>query len=358
MRIKKQLIIVGGGFSGVATAKEILKLCPDRFDVTLIDKNDYQLFYPALFKVATAPVEPSVVFEVSAIKFKDIFAGQNIKIIKSELSEVAANNNKIYLKPRGSNRQRLDYDYLVLALGSESKMEGLKLMSFADGLNIKNKLEEIFKTKPKHQEINIVVVGGGLSGCELMACLVSYSRKLADDFGHPQDLLRFKLIESGSRLLPSSSFWLSQKAEASLNEMGVKIVLNTRAGDADKEKSDLLVWTVGAKSNSLTEKLSKGFDNIFVADPINAQEAIRQGKYIAKVLKCIVFKKHRPRYKKGESIDIVEFGGNIALVDLGFIKLWGPLAKWLHLLAFVRYFSSVLSLKIAIAWLKKYNSIK
>jgi NADH:ubiquinone reductase (H+-translocating) len=357
MFVKKQLIIAGGGFSGVTLARELLKAAPERFDITLIDRNDYQLFYPALFKAATGPVDPSVAFEVSAIKFKDIFAGQNIKIIKGELAEVMPEQNKINLKPRGSSRPKLNYDYLVLALGSESKIQGLKLLSFEDALSLKNTLEEIFKTKAKHREINIVVVGGGLTGCELMAYLVRYGRKLADEFGHPQESLHFKLAEAGTTILPSASSWVRKKAGEYLGSLGVKIMLNTRLGDADKESADLLVWTVGAKPSFLLEQVPEGTGNIFITEAPTAQEAIRQGKYLAKVLKCIAIKKRRPRYKKGKSIYVAEFDGNIAFADLGFIKLQGRWAKWLHLVAFLRYFTGVLSFNKAVAWLKKYNNL-
>ena len=103
-----KVIIVGAGFAGLQAAKG---LSNSEFDVTIIDKNNYHLFQPLLYQVATAGLSPSEI----AIPIRNIFRSQNnLKVILDELIGIKPQFNKIITK-----NNIYSYDFLILATGSE-----------------------------------------------------------------------------------------------------------------------------------------------------------------------------------------------------------------------------------------------
>src|SRR4051794_24933940 len=105
--MKKKVVIVGGGFGGLAAAK---KFSHTEFDVTLIDKRNYHLFQPLLYQVATAALSPADI----AYPLRSILRGPNIEILLGHVSEI--NKEEKWLKTLEGNK--LEFDYLILACGS------------------------------------------------------------------------------------------------------------------------------------------------------------------------------------------------------------------------------------------------
>src|SRR3954465_14247964 len=101
-----RVVIVGGGFGGLAAAKALAK---QPFDVTLIDRNNHPLFQPLLYQVATAGLSPADI----ASPIRSIVAGQdNVRVILAEVSGVDTNSKEVIAEGRP-----IPYDYLVLATG-------------------------------------------------------------------------------------------------------------------------------------------------------------------------------------------------------------------------------------------------
>ena len=120
----KKIIIVGAGFAGLQTAKG---LATSSFDLTIIDKNNYHLFQPLLYQVATAGLSPADI----ALPIRNIFRSkQNVNVILDELIEIKPNINQIITR-----NNTYSYDFLILATGSELSYFGHdKWKMFSPGL--------------------------------------------------------------------------------------------------------------------------------------------------------------------------------------------------------------------------------
>ena len=362
--MKKNLIIIGGGFAGITLAKKLLKTARDRFSITLVDKNDYQLFYPAFFKALVSKKNLSEIFNVVAIKFERIFSKSDIKIVKREVKNVFPAQNKILLKEAGRNKgqNRLDYDYLVVAAGRETKVPGLTFQSFEDVLRLKERMENLFKNAEKNSVIEIEVVGAGATGCGLVGFLSEYACELSVKHKYSKNPAKLKIVDSHDCLLVGCSGWLQEKVSQSLKKMGVEIVTRTRF-DPAKETAPVVVWAVGAEpvrffDGEITEHLRlRGQSNVLVLEAVTAQSAIHRAKYISRALMRLLDKKELKPYGSNKDYNIVELGEKYAFADLGFIKLKGRMARWAHELALVRYLISVMGISKAVNWFKKYRGL-
>src|SRR6266403_1523790 len=137
----KNVVIIGGGFAGVAAGLELKKrLVGSDAEITLIDKNPYHLFTPSLYEVATSEVPQKNI----AIPFDKIFE-QGVKHIRGEVITVDPKANTLTLK----DTTKVAFDYLIIALGSEPAymgIPGLKQHSVAfkslhDAVEIKNQIK-------------------------------------------------------------------------------------------------------------------------------------------------------------------------------------------------------------------------
>ncbi len=387
-------------------AKEILKNS-DKFEVTLVDKKDYQLFQPVLFKAVSSLAEPSEIFSVAALKFSDIFKNEKIKILKKEVESLDFDNNKVILEAPGRGHSAREYDYLVFAAGSEPNFHGMEknkenvfaFSTFEDILGIKARLDYVFKNKAKREEVNIVVVGGGATGCTLITELLGYSRKLASLDGHPQQTVHFKLIV-GRDVLPALSSWMRKNVRKNLEKAGVEILSGsyvssfTNSGcvlaDGTAVPADVIVWAGGVKPSGLVQCFSqnnrheenhciylsptrhfgiRGHKNVFVlgdaayagrklsVEASTAQSAIHQAKYIADCLIREEKGKKMKNYHPIKSIGVVELGKNIAFTEVGPLRISGRLAGLVHEQGFYRYLKNILPGEEAALWLKEYRAL-
>lgn len=258
----KKVIIVGGGFAGINLIK---KLCKDnRFHVTLVDKNNYHFFPPLLYQVATAFIEPSNI----SYPFRRMFQKKtNLRFHMGILQKVNPDKNTIE-----TDTGELEYDYLVLALGTESnyfgmeqvKQNALPMKSIDDALNLRNHLllnmEEAVRTtdlKEKEKHLNIVIAGGGPTGVELAGMLAELGRNIAlKEYPEIKDLRsHLYLIDAGKTLLGPMSEKSQEEATRVLKKLGVHVINNTAVKDyndgvvllADGRtiNTNVLIWASG-----------------------------------------------------------------------------------------------------------------
>src|SRR6185312_11850211 len=112
----KKVVIVGGGFAGVNIVKHLWK--DKRFRVTMVDTNNYHFFPPLLYQVATAFIEPSNI----SYPFRRMFQEkQNVRFHYGSLVNILPSSNTIE-----TDTGLLTYDYLVLAMGTESNFFGME----------------------------------------------------------------------------------------------------------------------------------------------------------------------------------------------------------------------------------------
>jgi NADH dehydrogenase len=234
----KKVVLVGGGFAGINLIK---KLCKDkRFQVTLVDKNNYHFFPPLLYQVATAFIEPSNI----SYPFRRMFQKKsNLRFHMGTLLKVNPDKNTIE-----TDTGVLDYDYLILALGTESnyfgmeqvKKNSLPMKTIDDALNLRNHLlmnmeEAVRETDPKQKEkhLNIVIAGGGPTGVELAGMLAELGRNIAaKEYPEIKNLRQhLYLVDAGKVLLGPMSEKSQHEATTVLRKLGVHIINNTAVKD-------------------------------------------------------------------------------------------------------------------------------
>ena len=264
---KKRVVIVGGGFGGLKLAR---KLKNDQFQVVLLDKNNYHLFQPLLYQVATAGIEPSAI----SFPFRKIFKKRKYFHIRICEARRVIPEQKLLETSIGA----IDYDYLVIATGCYTNYFGnnkmaektMSLKTTAEALYNRNQVLESFEkaqntTDPKEREklMTFIIVGGGATGIELSGALAEMRK-----FILPQDYpdldmkkMRIVLIDAGSRLLSAFSEKSSEEVRDYLQKKGVEVKVNSKVVDYENDLLTLgdgtvlpsanIYWVAGVKANSL-----------------------------------------------------------------------------------------------------------
>lgn len=258
----KKVVIAGGGFAGINLIKHLCK--DNRFQITLVDKNNYHFFPPLLYQVATAFIEPSNI----SYPFRRMFQKKsNLRFHMGSLVKVNPEKNILE-----TDTGELEYDYLVLSLGTETnyfgmervKQNALPMKSIDDALNLRNHLllnmEKAVRTTDiieKEKHLNIVIAGGGPTGVELAGMLAELGRNIAlKEYPEIKDLRsHLYLIDAGKVLLGPMSEKSQQEATRVLKKLGVHVIINTAVKDytdgtvylADGRTIDtnVLIWASG-----------------------------------------------------------------------------------------------------------------
>ena len=395
--LKKTAVIVGGGFGGVRAA---LDLARHKYDlkVILIDKNGYHSYPADFYKLLRppsgrqehfSPEKFRLMFSSVTISLAEIFEGrESVQILIDEAAGFDLEKNLVNL----ASGEKIKYDWLILATGSVTnfydipglKPRALEFKTTADALNCRNAVDEVFERKGKHELINIVIGGGGFTGCEVAAELACFTKILAQIHGHPQENILISIVEASSQISGSLGGWAIKKAERRLKKLGIKIILNEPIVDVQDRsvalKSggvlnfDVLLWTAGVKANPICQKIGRvkfegnfclvvdkylrigDHHNIFVIGdaaycqgfdekplPMTGQTAISQGAYVAYSIKRILHHRKVFKYHPRESKFIMPLGQKYAIADLGWLKISGFLPWYLKRLVALKYFLSILS---------------
>lgn len=382
----KHIVIVGGGFAGVAAGLKLVKnLKGHDVQITLIDKNFYHLFTPSLYEVASSEVPLKNI----AIPLSVIFP-KHVEILKDEVSAINTQEQKIVLKEA---QKELSFDYLIIAVGSEPAymhIPGLEensvgLKSIQDAVMIKNKLKELGqREKDKDKKVQVVIGGGGFAGTELVAELVTYDDRLEKEFNLNRDCLDLTVIQGSDKLLKELSPRVSTLATKRVNFPNVHLAFGGHIKEVTKTtvltddgKSypyDLLIWTGGVTPNRLAKNSNlpvtdhgaitvnnflqvTGTENIFaVGDvaafldpktgkpvPTVAQVAEEQGaiagENVARLIKKLPLKPYPYRHFGY----VVPLRGRFAVAELMYgIYLQGFLGWCLQQLVYLRYLLGIL----------------
>lgn len=282
----KKVLIIGGGFAGLACAQ---KLADDpRFQVTLIDRENHHLFQPLLYQVATTSLAaPDIARSLRGIVAKN----ENISVLLDKVTSI-----DLTTKVARSQEHQYHFDYLVLACGAKTSFFGndqwadhtfgLKSLDDAQRIrgNVLHALEKAESTEDPRERrrlMTILLVGGGPTGVELAGAFSDLVRRaLRSDFRHidPAEL-NILLVQSGDRLLEPFEPELSEYAKRRLQDLGVTVILGPRVNDIQPGRAHLsepsssslvdedgwieaetIIWAAGVESHSLTRQLGIATD--------------------------------------------------------------------------------------------------
>lgn len=232
---RERIVIVGGGFGGLQLAR---KLRRGPYQVVLIDRNNYHQFQPLFYQVAMAGLEPSSI----VFPFRKLFQGaKNFYIRMAEVTHVDPVARRLET-PLG----HCNYDHLVIATGADTNYYGnedlsqhtLPMKSVSEALYLRNNILDDYEdalTTPdygsRQELIDIVIVGGGPTGVELAGSLAEMKKHvLPKDYPElrVEEEVDIYLIQAGDSLLKGMSEESSTKALRYLQNLGVKVLLDSR----------------------------------------------------------------------------------------------------------------------------------
>lgn len=323
-------MIVGAGFGGLELAKG---LSSADAEITVVDRNNYHLFQPLLYQVATAGLAaPDIAYPIRSV----LRGSKNTSVLMAEVTGLDTRKQQVL-----TSKGQLSYDYLVLATGSQYNYFGHdewepvapNLKSIPSALEIRERILKAFEdaeAEPnetrRKQLMTIVLVGAGPTGVELAGAIAELTRRaLAQDFRRIDPAsARVVLVDAGPRVLASFPESLSRKARVRLEHMGVEVRTDAKVNRVDSEgvqigeemiPSSTIVWTAGVKASPAAQWLGvetdrsgrvpvkpdltvEGHPNVFVIGdtaaalgddgkpfPGLAPVAMQQGRYVAKILR-------------------------------------------------------------------------
>jgi NADH dehydrogenase len=370
---KPIVIIVGGGFGGLAAAKA-LKNAP--VEVILIDRSNHHLFQPLLYQVATSVLGPGQI----ASSIRGILKNnENTTVLLGEVTGVDVSARSIIANSADRTDVALPYDYLILATGVqqsyfghpeyEQHAPGLKCL--ADAVALRNRILRAFELAEaeedpaRHQNLlTFVLVGGGPTGVEMASAIAVLIRiTLKKEFRRIDPAsARIVLVDHGTRPLATFAPELSDAAKRHMERLGIEIRLGQSVDGVDEhgvvvagERIDAktVIWTAGVAASPAAKWLNAetdhagrvriqpdlsipGHPEVFVAGdtasleqdgkplPGVAQVAIQQGRYAADLIRRKVTGKPAPApfsyFDKG---NLAVVGKNFAVLESHKVKLSG-----------------------------------
>lgn len=373
--IAKHVVIVGGGFAGLEAAKILAR--DERIHLTIIDSNNYHLFQPLLYQVATAALSPAEI----AMPIRAVLRSRpNTLVIMASVKSIDRDQSKVILE----DDRAISFDYLILATGMTNSYFGHSdwekyapgLKSLEDAIEIRKRILTAFEkaeqtSDPKLRDafLTFVVVGGGPTGLELAGAISEIARySVARDFVNIRPALaKIYLIEAGDALLSTFHPEIWDKAKDAVEKLGVEVLLKTRVTGIDADgvvlndkriEAKIILWAAGVKPSPLTTQLGCDLDrggrvlvredlttsnaeNIFVTGdiaavrwydgkfvPAMAPGAMQQGRHAARSILRDLAGKPREKFTFKDKGSMATIGRASAVCDLGPMRISGFIA-WL-----------------------------
>ncbi len=396
-----RVVIVGAGFGGLEAA---YRLAGAKVSITLIDRRNHHLFQPLLYQVATASLATSdIAWPIRAL-LRD---RREVKTLFATVSDVDAVRRCVQLED-GSEEP---YDTLVLATGArhayfghdewETWAPGLKTLE--DATTLRRHILVAFERAERETDparraarLTFVIVGAGPTGVELAGTIIELARHtLPPDFRNIDTRkARVVLIEAGSRVLAGFPDDLSAYAQASLEKIGVEVVLGQPVTEIDRDgvvyggqrlDAKTKIWAAGVRASPAAEWLDApadragrvqvepdltipGHPEIFaIGDTVSidawdgkpvpgiAPAAKQQGRHVAAMIKARLRGKTTGPFRYKHSGSLAQIGKRLAVIDFGRIKLKGSIAWWIWGIAHIYFLIGLRHrMAVALSWLWIY----
>lgn len=369
------VVIVGAGFGGMRCAAGLRQA---KVRTTLIDRNNYHLFQPLLYQVATAGLSPGDI----AVPVRPLFRDHSgVRVLLGTVTGVDVEKQAVML-----DTQAIPYDYLVLATGATHSYFGNDhwanhapgLKGVADAIDIRRRILTAFERAEAESDptqraslLTFLIVGGGPTGVELAGAIAELAR-----FGMDKEFRTFDpaqarilLVQSAPRLLPTFPESLSATAQRSLEKLGVEVLVGSRVEDIDADgvvvnggriPANTVLWAAGVAASRAATWLKvaadpvgrirvngdltvPGLDNVFAIGDTAASQgwngnlvpglapAARQGgAYVARQIRARADGKNSdPTFRYRHLGSLATIGRKAAVADFAFIRLSGEPAWWL-----------------------------
>lgn len=369
MSNRKHVVIIGGGFGGISVAKKLKKA---DVDITIIDKNNHHLFQPLLYQVATAALSPGDI----AVPIRAILGQRKgLKVLLGKVISINKDKKQVSLE----SGRHITFDYLVLAPGAQYNYFGNEdwkqhapgLKSVGDALQIRERIllslekaEQLEDPKLRESYLTFVVIGGGPTGVEMASAIGEIAKRnmMRDYNTFSKNETRIFLVEAAPKILNGYPDLLSERARESLEEMGVRVLLNTPVTDISHHKVTFsegaintpnIIWAAGVAASPLLSSLETeqdrtrrvfvnddlsipGYSNIFVIGdaahkedeegnplPALAPVAIQQGEFLGSMIRNEINEKERNSFHYVDKGTMATIGRAKAVADIKGFKLSG-----------------------------------
>jgi NADH dehydrogenase len=405
VRQKPRVVIVGGGFAGLAAAHALRHADAE---VVLIDRRNHHIFQPLLYQVATAVLSPAeIAAPIRQLEVKQ----RNLGVLLAEVTGVDVASHTIEASSSGVGLRTIAFDYLVVATGMRPSYFGHDefaryapgLKSVSDAETIRAKILSAFELAEatedggeRARQMTFVLVGAGPTGVELAASLAQMVRvTLSRNFRRidPSKSVII-LLDAGDRVLPTFVEPLSGRVTRRLTKLGVEVLTGVKVEAVDEQgvvaggtriPSATVLWTAGVAASPIpkmlgtkTDRAGRAFVDPFLrvveaprvfvvgdaasvmqnahAVPGVAQAAVQEGRFVGRLIaKELTGRsvKHPFRYFDKGNMAVV--GKNYAVLERGWLRTSGFLT-WL-VWAFVHILSLPQSqnrLRVQRQWLWSY----
>lgn len=391
---KPNIVIVGGGFGGIYTARYLHSLVKEeKATVTIISKSNHFLFTPLLHEVATGGLSSMSIVE----PVREIFRHKDIKFIQDEVTSI-----DIEAKTVTMGNSVMPYDYLVISSGAETNyygVPGAKENSFSlkdlhDAQAIRRNLIDscekghLLKDEDeKRKALSCIIVGAGPTGVELAAEIVEFMHETLCYYYHmcgfDKGHMNINLISAGPDILAQFPENLRKIAWKELERKGINILANKQAVEVQPGKvsfkdgtsieAGTIIWVAGVKpkdmeiANVEKEKNGRikideflrvvGKNDVFsLGDisgtwPMLAQVAVQQGRTVAQNIQASIENAPLSPFKFKEKGLLVSLGQWYAAGKIFGMTMKGPFMWWLWRTIYLFNFHCLRKrIKIALEW--------
>lgn len=364
-RIK--IVIIGGGFGGVYTAKNLFKLFGEKAEITLINKSNYFLFTPLLHEVATGALTPQSITE----SLREIFRGTSVICVEDIVNEVDTNNKIIKLKSKDIN-----YDYLVISPGAETNYFGIAgaqessftLKNLEDAIKLRNHIISTFEKASETGNkdlLSFAIIGAGATGVELATELIEYAELILHSYYKESKFtksdIKISLITNSPDVIAQFPVKMRAIAMSELKKKGINVITNATVSKVEPNlitfadnatlNSDTIIWVAGVKPSlsqikgieigpkgrlEVNEYLQStknpeifGLGDSSSTYPMLAQIAVQQASTVANNIYAISNKLELKKFTTNVKGLLISLGEWSAAGNFGKITLRGPIMWWI-----------------------------
>jgi NADH dehydrogenase len=391
-----RIVILGCGFGGLWAAQGLRKAPAE---VTVIDSNNYHLFTPLLYQVATAGLSAPDI----AAPIRHILAGQrNTTVLLGQAQDIDTQRRVVRLE----DGSEVGYDQLIVATGATHSYFGNDswaphapgLKTLDDALEIRSRILLAFERAERETDaarraawLTFVVIGGGATGVELAGTMAEIARQtLRGEFRrYDPRSARVILVEGSDRILPPYPPDLSEKARLQLERLGVTVWVGKRVTGVDADgvamggerlDAKTVLWAAGVASSPLGRALGAPLDRagrvpvepdlsvpghpeIFVVGDLAAVKGVpgiapaakQMGARAARNIMNRIAGRRTEPFRYRDYGQLATIGRKAAVADFGRFKLWGFPAwfvwLWAHIYFLINFRNRIV---VMIDWAWSY----